>query len=288
MPLPMRRWWPVTTIVFLLALPVRAQAPAPAPEKGAAPKAATGAPAAAKAAAGKSAAEKAAAEKSAAEKGAAEKAAVEKSAAGKGAAEKSAAEKGAAEKSAAEKAAVEKSAAGKDLLEKGPAGTASADEPVAEAPAPAAAPAEPARDLRDPLDVPKAEPPPGLGDAEELSLGWTLFRTLVVLGMVVALAWLTLNVGLRRLLGIKGVVGGPGVVSVLERVPLDQKRSLFVVKAANEILLIGGSENSLELITRLDAAEVERLRTRPAPPLQMSPFLQKLLKRKDAPPPPAT
>jgi len=145
-----------------------------------------------------------------------------------------------------------------------------------------AAPALTPRDLHD--DFARAEPPE-LEGGEELSLGWALIRTVVVLGMVVLLAWLTLNVGLRRLLGIKGVARGGAVVEVLERVPLDQKRALFVVKAANEVLLIGGSDNSLELITRLDPSEVEKLRAKGVPTLQMSPFLQKLLRRKDAPPP---
>jgi flagellar biogenesis protein FliO len=171
-----------------------------------------------------------------------------------------------------------------------PGSAGAADDTVTErevAPAPAepttaTPPAEPVRDYR--VDRPQADPL-AVDGVEDLSLGWTLFRTLVVLAMVVMLAYLTLNVGLRRLLGIKSIASGQAVVEVLERVPLDQKRALFVVKAAGEVLLIGGSDNSLELITRLDAAEVQRLRAKEAPGLQMSPFLQKLLGRKDAPPP---
>lgn len=138
------------------------------------------------------------------------------------------------------------------------------------------------------LDLPKSDVPEYA--QEELGLGWALLRTVLVLGAVIALAYLTLNVGLRRLLGIRATPSGRSLVTVLERVPLDPKRALFVVKAANEVLLIGGSETSLELITRLDAAEVEKLRaeTGSPPALKLSPFLQKLLGRKDAPPPPAS
>jgi flagellar biogenesis protein FliO len=126
--------------------------------------------------------------------------------------------------------------------------------------------------------------------AEELNLGWTLLRTFVVLGLVIGIIYLTLNVGLRRLLGIRPMAGGASVVSVLERVTLDQKRALFVVKAANEVLLLGASDQSLSLLTKLDPAEIDRLRAVPergAPGLTLSPLLQKLLGRKDAPPPPA-
>ena len=173
---------------------------------------------------------------------------------------------------------------------------------VSAPPAPAAAPAdvapappgvvEVARPLVAEPEIPKSEPPAALAgdvEGEELSPGWLLFRTMIVLGMVVALAWLTLNVGLRKLLGIRPA-SGASVVTVLERVALDQRRSLFVVEAAGEVLLIGGSDHSLSLISKLDRAEVERLRAAKASgqPVQLSPFLQKLLGKKDAPPPPAS
>lgn len=135
--------------------------------------------------------------------------------------------------------------------------------------------------------IPRSEPPPELA---ELDLGWTLFRTMLVLAIVVGLAWLTLNVGLRRLLGIKAVSGGGGLVKVIERVALDPKRTLFVVEVAGEVLLVGGAEQSMTLLTKLNAEEVARLRAENAArgPVQLSPFLQKLLGRKDAPPPSGT
>lgn len=111
---------------------------------------------------------------------------------------------------------------------------------------------------------------------EDLNLGWTLARTALVLGIVVSLIYLTLNVGLRKLLGIKPATSH-GLVTVLERVTLDQKRALFVVRAGSEVLLLGGSDANLELITKLDPVEVERLQSQPAAPLTMSPLLQKLL-----------
>jgi flagellar biogenesis protein FliO len=136
-------------------------------------------------------------------------------------------------------------------------------------------------------EIPKSEPPELA--AEEFSLGWTLVRTLLVLAIVVALAYLTLNVGLRRLMGIRAPVG-TSVVTVLERVVLDQKRTLFVVEAGGEFLLIGGADSALTLITKLDRSEVNKLRSTPPPSaVQLSPFLRKLLGRKEAEasPPPA-
>lgn len=163
-----------------------------------------------------------------------------------------------------------------------------AQQAVAPAPAPLAdtapVPADDGARLAEPEIPPSV--PPDLA-AQDLDLGWTLVRTMMVLGLVVALAWLTLNVGLRKLLGIKPSLG-TSVVTVLERVPLDQKRSLFVVEAAGEVLLVGGGDSGLSLISKLDRAEIDKLRAAQATasPIQLSPFLQKLLGRKEAPPPP--
>lgn len=132
-------------------------------------------------------------------------------------------------------------------------------------------------------EIPKSEPPELA--AEELNLGWALVRTLVVLGIVVALAYLTLNVGLRRLMGLAPAAGRRGLVTVLERVPLDQKRSLYVVRAGDEVILLGSSELNLSFLTKLDAKVLEAAQPTSLTSPQMSPFLQKLLGRKDAPPP---
>jgi len=118
---------------------------------------------------------------------------------------------------------------------------------------------------------------------EPESMGWMLVRTLFVLGAVVASIYLTLNVGLRKLMGLQGNVPGKHtVVSVVERLPLDPKRSLFVVKAADEYLLVGGGEAGLQLLSKLDTEAVERIRAQASPPnvVPLSPFLQKLLSRR--------
>jgi|SRR5581483_3929679 len=161
--------------------------------------------------------------------------------------------------------------------------------PAADAPAPAAEAAPPAAPAAPkaadaPLDLRKGDVPtlddPKLDGAEEKSLGWQLVQMLVVLGAVIMLAYVSLNWGMRKMLGIRTPIGGGSLVEVIERVPLDQRRAVFIVKAANEYLLVGGAEQSLNLISKLDAAEVEKMQSakRAAPPaLTLSPFLQKLL-----------
>jgi flagellar protein FliO/FliZ len=158
----------------------------------------------------------------------------------------------------------------------------SAAAPVPEAAEPVleAAPSRRADDAR--WEDPTVDAPVGAGEEPE-SLGWTLLRTLLVLGAVVASIYLTLNVGLRRMMGLQAVaVGRQPLVSVVERLPLDQRRSLFVVKAADEYLLVGGGEAGLQLLSKLDSEAVERIRAqRPQTNVvPLSPFLQKLLSRR--------
>jgi flagellar protein FliO/FliZ len=160
-----------------------------------------------------------------------------------------------------------------------PAPAVDAPAPAAEAPAPAAVPKA---DV--PLELRKGDLPtlddPKLAGEEEKSLGWQLVQMLLVLGAVIMLAYVSLNWGMRKLLGIRTPGSGGSLVSVIERVPLDQRRAVFVVKAANEYLLVGGAEQQLSLISKLDAAEVEKIQAQKrtaAPALTLSPFLQKLL-----------
>jgi flagellar protein FliO/FliZ len=160
---------------------------------------------------------------------------------------------------------------------------------VEKAPAPAATPAAPAvtatpgSELPDPFETQPATEEPE-------SLGWTLARTLLLLLAVLASIYLTLNVGLRKLMGLQGVGGGrQNLVSVVERVPLDQRRALFVLKAADEYLLVGSGEGGLQLLSKLDTQAVERIRAERPPATQiipLTPFLQKLLSRRTGSTPP--
>ncbi len=149
---------------------------------------------------------------------------------------------------------------------------------------PPPAPPRSGSELPDPFATPAMDAP-----EEPEGMGWMLVRTVLLLGAVVASIYLTLNVGLRRLMGLQGVQPGRvSVVTVLERVPLDQRRALFVLKAADEYLLVGGGEGGLQLLSKLDTQAVERIRAEaPRPPtIPLSPFLQKLLSRRTGTTPP--
>jgi flagellar biogenesis protein FliO len=112
-----------------------------------------------------------------------------------------------------------------------------------------------------------------VGDAPvPAGYGAMLLRVVLALGGVCALAYLTL-----RFLGRRVQSGSGGLMRVVARLPLEPRRTLYVVEAAGRYLLVGGGENGAPaLLTELDAEAVRRLTA--APPRKVS-FLEVLTGR---------
>ncbi len=99
----------------------------------------------------------------------------------------------------------------------------------------------------------QSTPPGGYGVA--------LLQTLLALGAVCILAWVVLRWSARRGLGL----GRPGRVRVLERVPLDGRRALYLIEIGERVLLVGAGEGGAPaLIAELDASELPPAPERPA------------------------
>ena len=91
-------------------------------------------------------------------------------------------------------------------------------------------------------------------DGAELPGGYgvALLQTLLALAAVCILAWVVLKWAARRGFGL-GATGGR--VRVLERIPLDPRRSLYLVRVADRVLLIGaGDTASPTVLAELDAS----------------------------------
>jgi flagellar biosynthetic protein FliO len=80
--------------------------------------------------------------------------------------------------------------------------------------------------------------------------GELLVSSLLVLGVVCVVAWLVVRYGGRWLAAGQAGRG----VEVLARVPLEPRRSLFVIEAAGKTLLLGTSEMGLTVLAELDGA----------------------------------
>ena len=95
---------------------------------------------------------------------------------------------------------------------------------------------------------------PGNGAAAGASYGDLLVTSLVVLAAVCLAAFLAVRV-FGRLIAT-GRARGAHIMDVIARVPLEPRRSLYVVEVAGKTLLVGTSEMGLSVLSELDAAEV--------------------------------
>ncbi len=96
-------------------------------------------------------------------------------------------------------------------------------------------------------------------DAGEQPEGMGLLLVKMVLGLGVTLGaiYLSLAYVARRLQQLPGSRGT--VVKVVERLPLEPRRTLFVIEAAGEYLLVGAGEGPMSLIAKLDAEKARAM-----------------------------
>ena len=83
--------------------------------------------------------------------------------------------------------------------------------------------------------------------------GVSLLQTLLALGAVCILAWVVLRWSAKRGLGL----GAGRRVKVIERVPLDSRRALYLVEVAGRVLLIGAGDSAApNVLAELDPADL--------------------------------
>jgi flagellar protein FliO/FliZ len=100
------------------------------------------------------------------------------------------------------------------------------------------------------------------GNGAAAGYGDMLVTSLLVLGVVCVVAFLAVRL-LGRVLAT-GRARGAQLLDVVARVPLEPRRSLYVVDVAGKTLLIGTSEMGLSVLSDLDPSEVRsRVAARP-------------------------
>src|SRR5580704_15994724 len=116
------------------------------------------------------------------------------------------------------------------------------------------------------------------------SYGDLLVTSLLVLGVVCVVAFVAVRV-LGRWLST-GRARGAHLLDVVARVPLEPRRSLYIVDVAGKALLVGTSEMGLTVLTELDR---ERVASAPAPASfaeLVRGAVARIGKRPPSPPPP--
>jgi len=122
--------------------------------------------------------------------------------------------------------------------------------------------------------------------SSEPGLGWVLFQTLLVLAGVALLAYILLNWGGKYLLKWKDI-GGQRAISIVERVSVDARKSLLLVKVANDYFLLSSGEKALTVLSKLNTEDVELALGNNKPTHKPGLFLKKLLEKKTTQKPPS-
>jgi flagellar biosynthetic protein FliO len=90
---------------------------------------------------------------------------------------------------------------------------------------------------------------------EEIDFSMLLLRTFFFLALVCLLIYFLLRKVLPRVVQLPGIRNR--TVKIIERLPLDQKKSLVVVEIQDKAFLLGCSENSINILMELDREKIE-------------------------------
>jgi flagellar biogenesis protein FliO len=85
---------------------------------------------------------------------------------------------------------------------------------------------------------------------------WLFLKTLLAMIVVIALAVIALRFLLPRLT-LNRQIKGRTQFKILDRLPLDAKKGIYVVEVEGRRLLLGAGENYVGLITELKGREAE-------------------------------
>jgi flagellar biosynthetic protein FliO len=91
----------------------------------------------------------------------------------------------------------------------------------------------------------------GAVEPQREGLASAFLQMMLVLGLVLALAYLILNFGLRRLM--KATHHPQAALKIHARLMLEPKKSIFLVEAGEEFLLLGAGEREVSFLANLDS-----------------------------------
>ncbi len=100
----------------------------------------------------------------------------------------------------------------------------------------------------------------GGGAAEPTDSLWpTFIRTVIMLSAVCLLAYLLLGKLMPRLMNIEPPTAPRRLLKVVDRLAIDQKRSVMILQLGDDYFLVGAAEQNITLMSKLDAEQIERL-----------------------------
>jgi flagellar biogenesis protein FliO len=94
-------------------------------------------------------------------------------------------------------------------------------------------------------------------------IGYVKF--VLVLGALLCLTYVLAQLVSRRLSLLRGRSGG-GVLAIVDRMNLEPRRTVYVVRAGSQYLAVASSEHGVHLLTRLEPAGIPEPATQAASP----------------------
>lgn len=124
---------------------------------------------------------------------------------------------------------------------------------------------EPALDVAPPPPLDPVERPPAFTTGDAGSFLWSFVKSMLMLGLVLALIYLVLHKGLGRLMQ-RTQMGKR--MRVVERIALDQRRALYLIEVDGQEVLLAGSDAAMV------AVELPRNKEREPPSSAASPAVR--------------
>jgi flagellar protein FliO/FliZ len=108
---------------------------------------------------------------------------------------------------------------------------------------------------------------------DDISFTMLFLQMILVLAIVLVLIWVVL----RKILPlfVPNVGHSSQTVHILERLPIDQKKSLLVVQVDERVFLLGSAEGQINVLMELDAEKIAANRK----PAQVSGLLDSFAKK---------
>jgi flagellar biogenesis protein FliO len=106
-------------------------------------------------------------------------------------------------------------------------------------------------------------------------------KLLMVLGLILALAFFVLRVGLPRIRGFQRPV--TGAIQVAAEYPLESNKHLYVIRIGRAHMLLGTTDSAMHFLTALEAADIESAMAEADPPhREFAGLMQAFRRRKNS------
>ncbi len=91
---------------------------------------------------------------------------------------------------------------------------------------------------------------------ESFNFVWMIFQTVIALVVVCGLIYFSLRVVMPK---IAEMHTANSAIRVVEKIPIDARKSLLVIEVGGRWMLLGTSENNVNLISELAEKEIEEI-----------------------------